>query len=87
MLNKHGLLIEGIKQASSNTINWAKSSNSYTEIFYDKVTGDVWTVDQVSSEHNTWEEYLDDDVIKICETEKHLTMQEIADMIYKVMSE
>lgn len=87
MLNKHGLLIEGIKQASSNTINWAKSSNGYTEIFYDKVTGDVWTVDQVSSEHNTWEEYHDNDVIKICETEKHLTMQEIADMIYKVMSE
>lgn len=83
MLNKHGLKIEGIKRASGNTVNYPSNMGLYTEIFYDKSTGEVWTVDQVSFSHQTWTEYNDPDVIKICETEKHLSMQEIADEIYQ----
>lgn len=85
-VDKHGLKIIGLKKASGSTINWIPGSGGYTEIFYDLRIGEVWTVDQVSLGHNSWTEYRDPYVIKICETEKRMTMQEIADTIHAKLS-
>lgn len=84
MLNKHNLKIKGIKKASSETVNW--TNGGYTEVFYNKNTGEVWCVDQISLGHNSWTEYHDPDVVKITETERHLTMQEISDMIFQELN-
>ena len=76
-INTYGLTIKGLKKASGETVNWTRGC--CTEIFYDRDTGEVWTVDQVSE--NSWTEYRNPSIIKICTTSRHMTMQEIADAI------
>ena len=85
-LNKYNLPMSGLRKACSATVNWSPRSGGYTEIFYDRSTGEIWTVDQVSLGHNSWTQYDDPNVIKICETSNHMTMQEIADRIHEVVT-
>jgi len=80
-LNLHGLTIKGLKKASSETEDYGSYSGRYNEIFYDRATGEVWTVFQYSLQQNFWTEYHDPDIIKIGNTTSHLTMQQLADMI------
>ena len=80
-INKHGLPMTGLRKASGNIVNWSPRSGGYTEIFYDRSNGDVWTVDQVSLGQNSWTCYHNPSVIKICNTDTHMTMQQIADLI------
>lgn len=84
-VNYHGLTIKGLRKASGSAVNWAPRSGGYDEIFYDLSTGDVWTVAQVSLGCNSWTEYRDGNVIKICNTSRHMTMQEISDAIYEAV--
>ena len=86
-VDTHGLKMTGLKEASGETVDWDPRSGGYTEVFYDRNTGEVWTVDQVSLGHNSWTEYHDPAVIKIAETEQHMTMQEIADRIAEEVRE
>lgn len=76
-INTYGLTIKGLKKASGETVNWTRGC--CTEIFYDRDTGEVWTGDLVSE--NSWTEYRNPSIIKICTTSRHMTMQEIADAI------
>lgn len=80
-VNTYGIKIKGLRKASGNTVNWAPRSGGYTEVFFDRDNGEVWTVDQVSLGQNSWTEYHDPAVIKLCNTSRHMTMQEIADSI------
>ena len=86
-VNTHGLMIKGLKQASGNTRNYGDYSSEYDEIFYDMNSGEVWTRYQCSIGHNSWTEYHDPDVIKICNTGRHMTMQEIADAIAQAIAD
>lgn len=81
-INTYGLKIKGLKKASGNTLNYGYYSGFYNEVFYDRATGEVWTVFQYSLGQNTWTKYHDPNVIKICNASNHMTMQEIADCIY-----
>lgn len=80
-VNTYGLKMLNLKEASSNTGDYGYNSAMYDELFYNKATGEVWTVFQCSLGQNTWTEYHDSNIIKICNTDKHMTMQEIADAI------
>ena len=80
-LNTHGLKMKGIKKASGETCDYGYYSASYVEVFYDRSTGEIWTRYQHSLGHNWWTQYSDPDIIKICDTSEHLTMQQLADMI------
>lgn len=84
-IDKHGLKMSGLKKASGATQDYGAYSPEYQEIFYDRSTGEVWAVYQYSLGHNSWTEYHDPDVIKICNTSSHLTMQQIADAIANAM--
>ncbi|MCI6255956.1 MAG: hypothetical protein MR648_05100 [Clostridiales bacterium] len=84
-VNYHGLNIKGLRKASGSTVNWSPRSGGYDEIFYDLSTGEVWTITQVSLGCNSWTEYHDRNVIKICNTSRHMTMQEISDAIYEAV--
>lgn len=80
-LDTHGLRMKGLKKASGETSNYGHYSPQYMEIFYHKQTGEVWTKFQYSIGHNTWTQYDDTDIIKVCNASMHMTMQEIADKI------
>lgn len=82
-VNTHGIKIKGIRKASGMTQDYGYYSGHYVEIFYDRVTGDVWGKHQYSLGCNSWTVYHDADIIKICNTSRHMTMQDIADAIFE----
>lgn len=81
-INTHGLKIIGLRKASGNTEDYGYYSGQYNEVFYDRATGEVWTKYQYSLGQNSWTVYDNPDVVKICNTSRHMTMQELADAIY-----
>lgn len=83
-VNTYGLKINGLKAASGETRNYSDRA-LYDELFYDRATGEVWTVFQCSLGCNSWTVYHSPNVIKICNTARHMTMQEIADAIYEAV--
>lgn len=85
-INKHGLKIDGLKKASGETANYGAHSDLYDEIFYDRATGEVWTKFQCSLGQNSWTEYHDANVVKIGNTQQHMTMQQIADAIWEAVT-
>ena len=88
MVDKHGLKMIGLKAVASDT-KWAMLGRSgcYLELFYNKKTGRVWTIEQCSLGHNTWTVYEDKAVIKIGNIESRLSMQKIADTIHTAITE
>lgn len=86
-VNTYGLTIKGLKKTSGFTKDYGYYSGMYVEIFYDRSTGEVWGIFQYSLGQNTWSEYHDPDILKICNTSRHMTMQEIADEIQRVLQE
>lgn len=83
-INTHGLKMIGLQEASEET-GFPANSGGYTELFYNKGTGEVWGVSQVSFGHNWHSEYKNPDIIKLGEPEIHVSAQEIADMIAQAM--
>ena len=81
MINTYGLKMNGLRKASGNTINWTPRSGGYTQVSYDRATGEVLTNDHVSLGYTSWTEYHDPATIHVCNTSKHMTMQELADAI------
>lgn len=80
-VNTHGIKMTGLKKASGNTSNYGYYSGLYDELFFDRGTGEVWTVFQSSFGQNSWTEYRDPNIIKIGNITKRMTMQQIADLI------
>ena len=80
-INKYGIKMNGLKKASGYTENYGPYSGNYVELFYDKSNGDVWGIFQHSLGQNSWTEYHDHDVVKVCTTSRPMTMPEIADCI------
>ena len=80
-INTYGIKMKGLKKASGCTENYGPYSGSYVELFYDKNSGDIWGTFQHSLGQNSWTVYPDPDIIKICNTSSHMTMQQIADCI------
>ena len=80
-VNKHGLKMIGLKKSAASTGNYGVYSSMYDELVYNVKTGEVWTVFQCFLGQNTWTQYHDPNIVKICNTSRHMTMQEIADYI------
>lgn len=81
MIDKHGLNIVGLKKLSAELQNTGDNSRYY-ELFYNERTGEVWANYHCSLGRNSWTRYEDEDVMFVCFTSEHMTMQEIADKIY-----
>lgn len=80
-INTYGLKIKGLKKASGETRNYGAYSGKYDEVFYDRTTGEVWTKFHYSLGENEWTVYHDENIVKVCNTSRHMTMQEIMDAI------
>lgn len=79
-----GKLRRAALQASANTIDWPKNSGGYTEVFYDRAAREIWTVDHVSLGQNNWTEPENPNVVKLCNTEHHLSAREILRMVEEI---
>ncbi len=80
-VNTHGIKMVGLKAASGNTCNWA----GHTQISYDMSDGQILTDDIV--ENNSWVQYHSPDIITVTPgTNRHMTMQEIADLVAEAVS-
>lgn len=86
-IDTHGLTIKGLRKASGETSDYGAYSAMYSEIFYDRATGEVWTVLQCNLGQNSWTEYHGPDVIKVGNTQHHMTMQALADAICVAVNE
>lgn len=80
-LKKHGLKMNGLKAASGETQNYWYYSGCYVQISYDTRGGQVLTSFHCSLGQNSWTEYPSGKIVHICNTSRHMTMQEIADKI------
>lgn len=76
------LKIIGLKEASASTVNW-QDHRCYTQIFFDRGTGRVWTVDHMS--HEEWTEYHDPSVILVCGTSRHMSPKAIRAAIERAL--
>lgn len=79
-IDTHGLKMVGLRKAAGYTENYPRESGKYVQISYDKSTGEVLTTYHVSLGNNSWTEY-DENVILVCFTRHHLSMQMLADLI------
>lgn len=86
-IDTHGLTIKGLRKASGETSDYGAYSAMYSEIFYDRATGEVWTVLQCNLGQNSWTEYHAQNVIKVGNTQHHMTMQALADAICEAVNE
>ena len=86
-VNTHGIKMIGLKKASGETQNYGSFDSRYDEIFFDKTTGEVWTRFHCDLGHNEYTVYHDSNVIKVCTTSNHMTMQQIADAIANAIKE
>ena len=86
-IDTHGMKMRGLKAAAGPTKDLTGYySGLYDELFYDRATGEMWTIRQTSLGQKTWTEYHDGNVIKIGNLDKRMSMQEIADMIAERVS-
>ncbi len=82
MINTYNLPMINLSAAAKATVNWPSASNGYTQISYDKSTGEILTSDHVG---NSWTQYDDPEIITVCNTSRHMTKQAIADAIHNAM--
>lgn len=84
-VNKHGLTMRGLKAASGETKDCGYYSGHYVQISYDIVTGDIMTDYHYSLGQNSWTRYHNPAIITVATTADHMTMQDIADAIARVL--
>lgn len=83
-VDKHGLNIKGLKKVSGDTFD---CDNCYNELFYDRSTGEVWVLFQAGYMGSSDTKYYDENIIKVGNISCHLTMQEIADSIFRALDD
>ncbi len=79
-VNKHGLTLKGLRQASGTTCHCVGSS--YFQIVYDMTEKRVSACYNWTSQE--WQEYKND-ILVVCTTREHMAMQEIADRVNEAL--
>lgn len=77
-VNKYGIKMVNLRKISGNTVN---NPTGYSQISYDRSTGDLLESWHAGSSMTSWTEYGDPDVIHVCNTSLHMTMQQLADAV------
>lgn len=79
--NTYGLKMKGLKKASGETCTCRQG---YVQISYDMDDGEV--IATYHADTNSWSEFRGGSVLTVCGTDRHMTMQEIADVIAREVS-
>lgn len=85
-VNTHGLKMHGLRNACSESKDLTGYySGRYVQISYDTRSGEILTDYHVSLGQNSWTQYHDASIIRVCNLSDPATMQQIADMVYSAM--
>ena len=100
MVDTHGLPLEKwwsshIRMVvGSEDEEWEYYDNAYEEIYYNMATGEVWTHHYYHDEslefptvYDASDVYINPDIIRVCITQKCMTEQDIADLIYQAVQQ
>ncbi len=77
-VNKHGIKMTNLREISGETVN---NSQGYSQISYDSSTGDLLETWHVGPTGCSWTVYHDPNIIHVCNTCHHMTMQQLADAV------
>lgn len=81
-INKHGLDLANLSEASKATVNWPQNCGGYTEVAYDPESGRILMEDHASRDsYVAWAP----GVVRVCGTAQHLTEQALADRVAEAM--
>lgn len=83
-INRHGIKMTNLRAISGATVN---NPAGFSQISYDISTGELLEAWHIGSYMNSWTEYNDPDVIHVCNTRRHMTMQELADAVRDALAE
>ena len=83
-VNKQGIKMKNLKAVSGATVN---NPIGYSQISYDRATGELLEAWHFGNSMTSWSEYHDPDVIHVCNTRRHMTMQELADAVRDALAE
>lgn len=85
-INTHGLKMQGLRKACSESKNLTGYyGGQYVQISYDTAGGKVLSDYHVSLGQNSWTQYDESSVIRVCNISEPTAMQQIADMIYSAL--
>lgn len=82
-VDKHGLKINGLKAASGDTQNYY--GGFVNQVYYNMKTGGV--IVRFRFHTSSYIDYGNADIIFVCKSDHHLTMQEIANAIWRRVTE
>lgn len=83
-INKYGIKMTNLKKISGETVN---NPAGYSQISYDRSTGELMETWHAGSNQTSWTEYDDADIIHVCDTRRHMTMQQLADAVRDRLAE
>lgn len=83
-INKHGIKMTNLKDISRRTVN---NAAGYSQISYDRSTGELLETWHAGSNMTSWTEYHDPSIIHVCDTSRHMTMQQLADAVRDKLDE
>ena len=69
-------------RAAAATANWP-AHTGYTEICYDRGTGEVYTIDH--ADVNNWTQHNDPDILTVCCTSRHMSDKAIEQRIIEAI--
>lgn len=77
-VDKHGIKMVNLREISGETVN---NNQGYSQISYDTATGELLETWHVGSSDCSWTVYHDPSIIHVCNTRRHMTMQQLADAV------
>lgn len=83
-LNKYGIKMINLKKISGETVN---NPAGYSQISYDRSTGELLESWHAGNNMTSWTEYHDPAIIHVCDTNRHMTMQQLADAVRDKLAE
>lgn len=82
-VNKHGIKMVNLRKISGETVN---NNQGHSQISYDTATGELLETWHVGSADCSWTVYHDPDIIHVCNTRRHMTMQQLADAVQDALA-
>lgn len=77
-INTHGIKMLRLREVSRETVN---NGYGYSQISYDRDTGELLEVWHAGNPLTSWTEYHDSAIITVANTSRHMSAQAIADAV------